>query len=108
MRNRVNLNVPVSADGLRSTPAAAVESTEVRRERELKLQAAIVRTMKARKYMSHQAIIAEAITQCKKWFTPKVAVIKKSLEALLEQEYISRDDKEGENGETTHGYSYVA
>ena len=100
--------MPVSADGLRSAQTASVEAPEVRRERELKLQAAIVRTMKARKHMSHQAIIAEAINACKKWFTPTVSTIKKCLEHLIEQEYLRRSDEEdAEGGGTTRGYSYV-
>jgi hypothetical protein len=54
-----------------------VDPPELRRERELKLQAAIVRIMKARRVIDHSNLIAEATTQVVKWFTPKVPVIKK-------------------------------
>lgn len=76
-RNRVNLNVPVAVEGLRSAPQAAVEAPEIRRERELKLQAAIVRIMKARKTMDHNLLVSETTTQVQKWFAPKVSMIKK-------------------------------
>lgn len=105
-RNRVNINVPVSADGLRSASAAAVDPPEVRRERELKLQAAIVRTMKARKTMDHQLLISEATTQVQKWFTPKVSTIKKVIESLIDNEYIRRVVDEHNN--STKQYEYLA
>jgi cullin 1 len=105
-RNRINLNVPVAADGLKSAPQAQVEAPEVRREREMKLQAAIVRTMKARKTMTHQLLISEATLQVQKWFTPKVATIKKVIESLIESEYLARDTDEA--NPTAKSYRYLA
>jgi len=84
-RNRVNVNVPVSVEGLRSAAAAPVEAPEVRRERELKLQAAIVRVMKARKVMDHNLLVSETTTAVSKWFQPRVSHIKKVIEYLIEQ-----------------------
>jgi cullin 1 len=93
-RNRIVLNVPIAADGLKTAPQANIEAPEIRRERELKLQAAIVRIMKARKTLSHQQLISEATIAVQKWFTPKFAVIKKVVEQLIESEYLARETDE--------------
>ena len=57
----------------------------MRRERELKLQAAIVRVMKARKVMDHNLLVSETTTAVSKWFQPRVSHIKKVIEYLIEQ-----------------------
>merc|ERR1712000_493476 len=105
-RNRVNVNVPVSVEGLRSAAAAPVEAPEGRRERELKLQAAIVRVMKARKVMDHNLLVSETTTAVSKWFQPRVSHIKKVIEYLIEQEYMRRCVDENNN--SLKKYEYVA
>mmetsp|Transcript_36846 Transcript_36846/g.90172 ORF Transcript_36846/g.90172 Transcript_36846/m.90172 type:complete len:775 (-) Transcript_36846:79-2403(-) len=104
-RNRVNANVPVDTGGLKSAPTAPVDAPEVRRERELKLQAAIVRIMKARKTLPHNELVAESTTQVQKWFAPQVATIKKVIEQLIEQEYLERVQ---DDNSSTRAYNYLA
>ncbi|KAK3587967.1 hypothetical protein CHS0354_014484 [Potamilus streckersoni] len=70
-------------------------------DRKMYLQAAIVRTMKARKILKHNLLIQEVISQAKSRFFPNVSMIKKCIEALIDKQYIERTQNSDE-------YSYVA
>ena len=54
-------------------------------------QAAIVRIMKSRKEMDHNALIAEVTTQLQARFHANPNAIKKRLESLIEREFLERD-----------------
>ena len=71
-------------------------------ERKSLLDAAIVRIMKAKKQMTHQALINETVDVMKKHFQPDVSTIKTRFEKLIEQEYMRRDE------DTQNVYFYVA
>lgn len=71
-------------------------------ERKSLLDAAIVRIMKAKKQMTHQALINETVDVMKKHFQPDVGTIKNRFEKLIEQEYMRRDE------DTPNVYIYVA
>jgi len=96
---RINLNQPIKAE-------VKAESTDVLKtvdeDRKFAIQASIVRIMKARKTMKNQALIQEVISQISQRFTPRIPDIKKSIDTLLEKEYIER--VEG----TRDTFSYVA
>lgn len=80
------------------------ESTESRvlLDRELVLQAAAVRILKARKQLKHNELLQEVVDSIKGRFQVDVGEIKKTFEILIEKEYMER--VEGERGV----YRYLA
>jgi len=62
----------------------------VEEERTNTIEAAVVRIMKARKTLGHQALIAEVLQQLA-LFSPKPQSIKRRIEALIDREYLERD-----------------
>ncbi|TSK16048.1 Cullin-2 [Bagarius yarrelli] len=87
----------------RDTPQE-VEQTRsaVDEDRKMYLQAAIVRIMKARKILRHNALIQEVINQSKARFNPSISMIKKCIEVLIDKQYIERSQTSADE------YSYVA
>nr|CAD7453320.1 unnamed protein product [Timema tahoe] len=81
-----------------------VEQTlsSVDEDRKLYLQAAIVRIMKSRKVLRHNALIQEVLSQSKVTFAPSISMIKKCIEALIDKQYIERTPNSSDE------YSYVA
>uniref|UniRef100_A0AAY4DIV2 Cullin family profile domain-containing protein n=1 Tax=Denticeps clupeoides TaxID=299321 RepID=A0AAY4DIV2_9TELE len=71
-------------------------------DRKMYLQAALVRIMKARKVMRHNALIQEVINQSKARFNPSISMIKKCIEVLIDKQYIERSQSSADE------YSYVA
>ncbi|XP_046766887.1 cullin-2 isoform X4 [Gallus gallus] len=71
-------------------------------DRKMYLQAAIVRIMKARKVLRHNALIQEVISQSRARFNPSISMIKKCIEVLIDKQYIERSQASADE------YSYVA
>ena len=59
-------------------------------DRKFILQAVIVRIMKMRKETTHNQLVSEVVECSSLQFVPSVALIKKTLEYLLDQEFIER------------------
>lgn len=57
-------------------------------------EACIVRTMKARKTMIYNNLIAEVTSQMNSKFSPDPSMIKSRIEALIEREYLERDEND--------------
>lgn len=61
------------------------------KDRRYAIDAAVVRTMKARKVLKHAELMAEVVTQLNQMFKPDVKMIKKRIEDLITREYLERD-----------------
>lgn len=84
---RVNLNIGTKSEAKQEE---ADTNKTIEEDRQLVLQSAIVRIMKARKKMKHSQLVSECISQIKSRFVPKITDIKKCIEILLDKEYLER------------------
>ncbi|CAF1196606.1 unnamed protein product [Rotaria sordida] len=80
---KINLNVPIKSveqkdiEGLYQT---------IGQDRKILIRATIVRTMKQRKTLKHALLTQEVIHQLSSRFQPKIPVIKKCIETLIEEQ----------------------
>uniref|UniRef100_A0AC35TI32 Cullin_Nedd8 domain-containing protein n=1 Tax=Rhabditophanes sp. KR3021 TaxID=114890 RepID=A0AC35TI32_9BILA len=79
----------VEANKELQTMNAGIES-----DRKFYLEAIIVRIMKARKEMRHQQLVSDVVGVVKERFKPEISHIKRSIDALIEKDYIKRDANE--------------
>lgn len=66
---------------------------EIKMERQLVLDAMIVRIMKARKKERHTELLTQVLKEVS-LFKPQPQMIKQSIERLIEKEYLERDDND--------------
>ncbi|KAG5188131.1 Cullin [Tribonema minus] len=85
---------PDAADGGGGGGGADDVPFNVQRDRQNMVEAAIVRIMKARKALGHNALVAEVTKQLQNRFNPAPVFIKKRIEALIERDYLQRDEKD--------------
>ena len=75
---------------------------DVGKDRKYAIEAAIVRTMKARKTLTHSILVMEVVQQLSAMFAPDVKMLKRCIEGLIEREYLERDQSDQQT------YHYVA
>jgi len=61
-------------------------------DRRAQVQATLVRIMKQHRTMSHRNLVSELLVQLKAWLRPSDKEIKRSIDALIEKEYIARHE----------------
>lgn len=85
--------IPIPPTSGRANRAQSRETnTQVLEERKYKIDAAIVRIMKARRRLHLNDLTSEVIQQLSKYFKPDPKMIRKCIESLIDREYLDRDE----------------
>jgi len=75
-------------------PTEGSISEAVLEARKNRVEAAIVRIMKARQRLEHNNLVAEVVKQLSTRFPADPSFIKKRIESLIEREYLQRDEND--------------
>uniref|UniRef100_A0AC35GBM4 Cullin family profile domain-containing protein n=1 Tax=Panagrolaimus sp. PS1159 TaxID=55785 RepID=A0AC35GBM4_9BILA len=68
--------------------------SEINDDRKHEIEAAIIRIMKSRQKLIHNELITEVTKLLQQRFLPDPIIIKKRIEALIEREYLKRDESD--------------
>ncbi|PIC47867.1 hypothetical protein B9Z55_007057 [Caenorhabditis nigoni] len=96
------VKVKMVSGKVESEPEIKETRQKVEDDRKLEVEAAIVRTMKTRKRLSHNDLVTEVTEQLRHRFIPSPTIIKQRIEMLIEREFLQRDEQDHRS------YSYMA
>lgn len=97
---KLKVNLVQGVRSLESKQEVEDAEREINEDRRYYLKACIVRIMKARKHLSHAALLNEVVQQSHQRFSAKVADIKKCIDELVDTEYLQRNEDQS--------YDYLA
>ena len=93
--------VKINSIQMKETEEENAETNEkVAQDRQYQIDACLVRVMKTRKSLAHQALVSETFAHVA--FPAKPADVKKRIESLIEREYLERDRNDPQT------YNYLA
>ena len=96
------IKLPVASVKENKAAEKAEVAEKVDEDRRHMVEATIVKVMKTRRKLEHNALIAEATKILSLKFSPDPTMIKKRIESLIEREYMERD------AEDRRFYKYIA
>ncbi|KAI5452672.1 ubiquitin ligase (cullin) of SCF [Naganishia albida] len=94
---RININQAIRAEQKQESNDVMKAVDE---DRKFVYQATIVRIMKMRKTLAHQALIQETVSMISPQFVPKIPHIKQAIDHLIDKEYLER----AEGSRDTYNY----
>ncbi|CAF0947222.1 unnamed protein product [Adineta steineri] len=90
-KTRLNLNLPSKPNEQKDQSHLVTAAVD---ERQMVIQAALVRIMKKERTLKHSLLIQQVIQQLTSNFKPDISLIKKYIEILIEKEYFQRDSND--------------
>ncbi|CAF0830567.1 unnamed protein product [Adineta steineri] len=90
-KTRLNLNLPSKPNEQKDQSHLVKAAVD---ERQMVIQAALVRIMKKERTLKHSLLIQQVIQQLTSNFKPDISLIKKYIEILIEKEYFQRDSND--------------
>jgi cullin 3 len=100
--NQYKIKVPTAFAKENKAAEKADVAEKVDEDRRHMVEATIVKVMKTRRKIEHNALIAEATKILSQKFSPDPTMIKKRIESLIDREYMERDS------EDRRFYKYIA
>jgi cullin 1 len=88
---RLKVNI-ITTSSTSAKKEAKETSLEIEEERKIGIQACIVRIMKARKSLLHAQLVSEVVAQMAQRFKPKIPLIKRQIDLVIEKEYLRREE----------------
>ena len=68
-------------------------NSQIQKARKTAIHATVVRIMKSRKELDHQGLVSACVSQLESRFKPDISDIKRSIDKLIDSEYLERVDK---------------
>ncbi|UJR17070.1 hypothetical protein I4U23_003967 [Adineta vaga] len=88
---KLNLNIPRKSNEQKSIQDV---HTQIDVDREMNVQATIIRIMKTRQTLKYSLLIQEVLSQNVSYFKPEIPIIEKCITLLIEKDYLARSSNE--------------